>query len=221
MKKLFLMGILMFLFLLNTNAQFRVGIVGGINNSDYKVESLDGGLEGKVRPSGGITFDYNIQDNFQVNAKVLYNNIFATGGANQEDTDLEFEAKFLELPITLKYEFGSTLKPYLLMGINFAYSLDADVKFNINNVDFEGDFSNQVKDFTYGILFGGGVAYELSHFILFAEANYLVGLDNILKAGEYELRSSSFSVTNQVEDNDIVKFRNVNVHAGIMIPISL
>lgn len=221
MKKLFLLGVILAIGFLNTEAQVRVGLVGGLLSSDFKVESIDGGLDGKLRPSFGASFDYCVQENIFVNAKVLYQTVYAEGGSALEDIDLEFNAKFLELPITLKYEFGKTVNPYLMMGVNLAYNLDADVKFTMNNVDFDGDFSEQVKDITFGILFGGGVSYKLPEFSLFLEGSYMIGTDNILRAGEYEITSSSLTLTNTVDDNDVVKLRNINVLAGIMIPLGL
>jgi hypothetical protein len=89
--------------------------------------------------------------------------------------DLKFQADYLDVPVLARVTFGKGLRGYLFAGPSFDFKLNATMKTGIMGESDEADISDDVEDFEFAVVFGGGV--ELGPLLL--EARWSEGLSNI------------------------------------------
>jgi hypothetical protein len=172
----------------------RFGIKGGL--SFYKVagdfsidfmgsslsESFDTGT--KMGFHGGIFMEKPLNQFLSIQPEV---NFIQKGSRESDDFGDDIDSFFgafeddgvtmsyIDVPLLLKVNIplGENLTPFLSAGGYLGYLLGAEV-------EFEGsteDISNDVKDISYGLLFGAGVNFGF----IFVEARYDHGMSNLFE----------------------------------------
>ncbi len=97
-------------------AQVQLGIIGGINFADADVEVENQPAEISKQAVFGIggVFDLSLSRTFSLRLEPMYlqKGVGKTELAIQPDVEWSVKSSYLELPVFLKAEFGSTIRPY-------------------------------------------------------------------------------------------------------------
>ncbi|MFY0684714.1 MAG: PorT family protein [Balneola sp.] len=154
----------------STKAQAQVlpefGVKGGLNYSTFNdtdnVEYKPGFLIGAYA-------DFNIPASpMSVQPEVL----FAQYGAKAEDSDIEFDVNYIQIPVLLKFGFDTpAASPSVYFGPYMSFNTKAEVKNNDGSINLE----DNVKDTSYGVVVGAGV--DISKIRL--GLRYTAGLTNL------------------------------------------
>lgn len=190
MKKLFTtvctIGLLAFSFSNSQAQDTRFGLKGGL--SFYKIGgelSIDfmGFSESETFDSGtgmgfhgGIFMEKPLNEYLSIQPEV---NFIQKGGSESDNDELvdfsdeDVTLSYIDVPLLLKINIplDGGISPFITAGGYVGYLLDA-------KVDFGGeqeDISDEVKDISYGLLFGVGANFGK----FFVEARYDYGLSNI------------------------------------------
>ncbi len=192
MKKLLptlLIGCLIAFGFTDTQAQdTRFGLKGGLNFFSIKgeasisfmgfseTETFDSGTQ--MGFHGGIFMEKPLNEFLSIQPEI---NFIQKGGSESDggvDDFVEFEDEdvtlsYIDVPLLLKINIPleGNLSPFITAGGYVGYLLDAKVKFD-GTVE---DISDDVKDISYGLLFGAGVNFGN----FFVELRYDYGLSNI------------------------------------------
>ncbi|MCH6560605.1 PorT family protein [candidate division KSB1 bacterium] len=118
--------------------------------------------------------------------------------AGEED---KLEAAYIEVPAMIKFPFGSgDTKPYVMVGPTVGYLLSAKVKDDMEEQDIKDD----VKNFDFGLAFGGGVSLPMGNNTVFVEGRYSLGLSDI---------------NDDPNDDTKIKTKGIQIMAGITFPL--
>jgi hypothetical protein len=177
--------------LLPQTASAAVGVKAGYGLSKL---SFTGGevppLVNLKAPVGGIFFGFGMGP-ISIQPEVLYVRI----GARMEEGSDWLEERFdcIQVPLLLKVNvMPGPVSPMIYGGPYGAYRLTAKEVENIGGVSDSYDIKDQTVSFDYGIVFGGGIDFNLAAIKLTAEARYNLGLANLAKDPE-----PGFSVKNR------------------------
>jgi hypothetical protein len=219
MKKLtFSVAALLALFFsMSASAQHRIGIIGGLN-----VANLDADFDEAVEVSSSTVFgvggvlDLRLSENFSLHLQPMY----LQKGARVTDTvdkiEFPFKYAFLELPVFLKAEFGSAVRPYIMAGPTVGYLLSAELEGEYSGLTFKGDMKEVTESIDFGLGFGAGVSYPISTVSIFVEGRYTLGLSNMQKGGTFEI--SAGPIVEEItwdKDVDAYKNRGIQIMAGV------
>ncbi|MFQ5632067.1 MAG: outer membrane beta-barrel protein [bacterium] len=224
MKKLtFLFAALSALFFsMSASAQHRIGIIGGLNIAEFEVASPGASTEisnKTVFGLGGVVV-LRLSDDFSLHLQPMYQQKGALVADLDDNIEFPFTLAFLELPVFLKAEFGSTVKPYLMVGPTVGFLLSSDVEGDVEGIAFKGDLKDVTESIDLGLGFGAGVSYPLSTITLFVEGRYALGLSNMQKGGTFELTAGPIveEITWDKEE-DAYKNRGLQIMAGATFPL--
>lgn len=140
---------------------FDFGILAGLNLATLKAD--DENYDGYYRLGFGVgaVINYNLNEHVAVSSEPMY----LQKGAE------EIKLTYLELPMMLKYTFGTgKIKPYFMAGPTFGVNLGAEE-------EYWGDL--EVKSLDLGLGLGGGISIPIGNNSIFVEARYALGLTNI------------------------------------------
>ena len=208
MKKISVfVGMLLTLFMvLPANAQVNFGVLGGINLSSYDIDPLEGGLELSNFTAFGFggVLDYCFNEFITLHIEPMYLQKGVNGEWSMYKTEMKLA--YLEIPLMLKYAFGSSeIKPYLMAGPTIGYLLSAKGKVSGGGYLEEDDMKDVSKSFDFGLGFGVGVSVPISNNSIFLEARYALGLTN---------------VNDDPDDPETdVKSKGIQIFAGITFPL--
>ncbi len=216
MKKLLpafiIAGLLAFTFT-NLQAQdTRFGLKGGL--TFYKIsgelsvdfmgfsetETFDSGT--RMGFHGGIFMEKPLNEFLSIQPEI---NFVQKGGSESDSDDLvdfsdeDVTLSYIDVPLLLKVNIplDGNVSPFLTAGGYIGYLLDAKAEFG----DVTEDISDEVKDISYGLLFGVGANFGN----FFVEARYDYGLSNIfdndlfddeLNGGDFDDINFDFKVRN-------------------------
>jgi len=179
-KKVLLIVFMMIVgYSMQVNAQLNVGFQGCMNIATFNMDPLDEGMNLTTQTFYGFGgyIDYDILESFSICSEPMY----LQKGAKWNDVyfDIEYSLSYLDVPILCKYDFVPYENDlYVLAGPTFSYSLDTKVKIITGTGSTEEDADDEVKDFDFGISFGGGGSVPMGNTNLFFEARYCIGLTN-------------------------------------------
>ncbi|GGE89724.1 Outer membrane protein beta-barrel domain-containing protein [Chishuiella changwenlii] len=197
MKKILLLLPLLVL-AINTNAQTKFGVKGGMN-----VSNLTGDLQNNKSKIGFYAGGYatiKIDDKFAFQPEVLYsaqgtkfNSIQAVVPEYGPVTsDLKFNLDYVNIPLMFKYYATEGLNIEAGPQVGFLVSAKGHAKANVDGqkVNDTGDIDELFKSVDFGLNLGLG--YELRNGINFG-ARYNFGLANISDVGG-KIKNSVFSI---------------------------
>ncbi|MDR2948084.1 MAG: PorT family protein [Prevotella sp.] len=191
MKKILTTFLFLCLFTLACQAQFRYGIKGGANFSNYTGDNIGDFMDKNMTLFFiGPSAEFFLIGPLGLEASLLY----VQRGIKLKADDKKYKRSYIELPVNLKYRFASIglARPYLVAGPYIDFKISGKDKFGDikDNVDTQW----KAKSFGAGINIGGGV--ELLR-ILQVGVNYGLGLTENYKAsdGKYAVKENILSVT--------------------------
>ena len=165
----------------------EIGLKAGLNIADYKGDWRD--TDSKMGFCGGAFITCNINEMFAVQTEFL----FTMKGANLgeivrtdefgniiETSSIRDVLNYLEIPVLGKLSVlpQGRVRPNLFAGPFFALKLSGKHKVGSQETDMEN-----LKDTDYGLVFGGGVDFELGQGELTVDARYTLGLAKIYDSG--------------------------------------
>lgn len=169
------------------------GVKGGLTLADVP-NSLDAFDEPGASTSLRVGFAaggflaIRFAGGFSIQPEVLY----TQKGVKLEVNDgglsgnVKYEADYLDVPVLARVTFGKGVRGYVLAGPSFDIKLNAKMQIGIMGLSEEEDISEDVKDFEFAVVFGGGV--ELGPLLM--EARWSEGLSNLnTDPAEPELKS--------------------------------
>lgn len=160
-------------------AQKQAGVFAGVNIATMHITpNEDNSL--LTLPSLGIGgfIDYGITENISLSLGMMY----LQKGVDVQGDESNFQIKlaYAQMPVLFKFAFSDeTMGPYLVAGPAFGFIASAKTTFNIDGVPYEIDTKDGLKEFDFGLDFGGGVDVPVGSNTFFIEARYFHGMMNI------------------------------------------
>ncbi|UXP30840.1 PorT family protein [Reichenbachiella agarivorans] len=157
-----------------------------------------------------------------------------TGDTDVETFQSEYKvtqtASFIEVPLSLRYELikQGKLRPYIMAGMQYSFSLSAKKETNIKHTDFitgtpqtydGGTVTVDVKDEFqnyFGALGGLGFGWDVGNIRTILEVSYSYGLSSITDTNQ---RYSENQLATLGETNDETKINGVNASLSVVFPL--
>lgn len=219
MKKVNKVIILLTLFAIPlTNAQWRTGIIGGVNFADLKTETE---VKSRTLIGFGGIIEYSILDQFSLVTTPMY---IQNGGIKEKTEDqpeLKVKGSYISVPIFLKYlfPFSKNIKAYLYAGPSVGYRLDFKMEGEFAGLNLTADLKNVTHDFDFGIGLGAGVEIPFDVLSIIVEAKYYLGLIDQHKNGTFQADAGGLTIQGEFDETNKFKTRGIQILAGITFPI--
>jgi hypothetical protein len=174
------------------SAGFRVS-----NSYGFHSNNTGGSFTPKMGYSIGGLAEFFIEKPWSLRVEALFSNrgfrdkvVFtdASGQAYQE-VSVKTNLNYLDVPVMAKISFGSTVKPYFLLGGWGSLFLSGKQK--VPPLPIPGStkapepqsYPYKASKYDYGALGGFGIDFKINQFFLFTELRYNYGLANLNKYG--------------------------------------
>jgi len=149
----------------------------GLNIANVRGDSIPDEYESKMAFNFGVFTTYNINDFIGVQPELMFTmkGSKAEGEIMGESYTSKLNLNYIEIPILAKLTIPlGSVRPYVVAGPEFAFNMTATVSSEYAGQDTTVDIEDaSVVDF--GMMFGGGVAFELGPGFLSLEAKYDMG----------------------------------------------
>ena len=151
---------------------FRVGAVGGINLASVSTDMEDSEPNTLTTFGVGGVIDWNLGGNLALCFEPMYLKKGAKiefPATEEEDFDIfgniegKFDFAYIEIPVLLKYSFGSGgIKPYLMAGPTIGILSKAEMELTMMEI---ATFSIDIKDYSESIDYGFLYLLVVIHFL--------------------------------------------------------
>jgi len=180
------------------------GLKAGLNIANLRGDDMED-WDSKMGFSAGGFITYSINDMFAIQPEVL----FTMKGAKYEEEILGETLKattslnYLEIPVLAKLSMPTqgSVKPNLFVGPSLAILLSAKGKVEYAGESEEVDIKDDTKSIDLGLVFGGGVDFDLGpdKGKLTADVRYTLGLTSIDESpeevgGPYDVKNGVISL---------------------------
>lgn len=137
---------------------------------------------------GGVGYEGGGKIGLEVDLLYLPKGVRYKGTQKEGDVDFKFDMKMrvteLSLPVLLKFNLPvQGISPYLVAGGEVGYVIQAKYDYEYSAGDEKETGSEDIKDdvakIDYGVVFGGGLGFDLGGMNFLAEARYHLGLANL------------------------------------------
>lgn len=202
----FLMVLLALCMVLPARAQVNLGVLGGMNLANVSMDPLEEGMDLSSRTAFGFggVLDFDLNESVALHLEPMY--LQKGTKADMGGVDIEIKGAYFEVPVMLKYAFGtSETKPYIMAGPTIGYNLSAKMEVSAAGYSEEEDIKDDIKSIDFGLGFGSGVNLPMGNYSIFVEARYVLGLTNI---------------NDDPDDPDTdVKTKGIQIFVGITFPV--
>jgi hypothetical protein len=179
--------ILLFIFLScdYSNAQWSIGIQGGVNISKYELSNKDPEVDisNKYGIIIGGVISYDINSNYYILSGIRY---IQKGGKVKINfpfflVDNKAYFNYIEVPAYFNFSpFEFNIKPIIYGGVEMGYLLEAKSEGTVNGEKSKVDYTDGFKKIDIALAIGLGLRYEIgSNFSYLFNANYSYGVKNI------------------------------------------
>ena len=206
MKKIYLlMGIFMLFLAIPGYTQVNLGIVGGINIANATVDPDQGADWKSITGLGiGVVVDLKMGEMMMLHLEPMY--LQKGSKAEEGENKVEMLVDYLEIPVMLKYQFGtSTTKPYFMAGPSIGFLLDSKLKITEDGTSGETDNKDDTESIDFGIGIGAGLDMMVGKNTFFVEARYAFGMVNVNASDE--------------EDEPDIKTKGIQIFVGFTFPL--
>jgi hypothetical protein len=189
----------------------NIGLNIGLSIANYTVSAMGLSLSPSSRTglAVGVDFLYDVIEYISLGAGLMYIQkggeltievpaMGQTVSASVKDT-----FNYLAIPIPVHFQANikagdSLIRPFALLSLEPSFLLSAkekkEAKAGGASESEEEDITDNLESLDFGIGFGGGIKALFSSFFLSAQGKYILGLTNIAKGGEGELKNRAFTI---------------------------
>lgn len=203
-------------------AQFKAGLLGGINYPDIKVEnSISPDLDNNRSFRFGIAIDYQLSKNFFIQTKPVYTETetgFDLPGAGSPEFIIQFSS--LEIPVLFKYAIGDTFRPYITAGSILTINLSSEMGASVAGFQLMMDTMDITEDVNLGLTIGAGISYLMEGVELFAEGRFTKTLNPIYESGSFKTGIGGNSYNGYISDLPELKLTEFHFVVGFMLPVN-
>jgi hypothetical protein len=200
------------------------GVLGGPNFADLSINFADvthNGYDVSSRTLFGVGgfIGVNLNEFLSIQLEPLF---VQKGGLYTETSlpDMQIKSNQIDVPLILKAEIGEKIQPYILGGGYLSYVLDASLETELAGLSLEGDLTEILNRTEFGALVGAGVSFPVWYGSLLIEGRYTLGLTNLNKGGDLNLKSGNLVVAGiQTDPNDEIKTKGIQIMLGYQLPI--
>jgi len=172
----------------------NIGIKAGLSFANFKTSkplTVDLGSIGEYAVDlknlsswqAGAFISLRMFGGFSLQPEVYY----VTRGIKIDQTILgssftgKVELKYVEVPLLLKYNLAleSSLNPVLYAGPYIALNLKAEQVFEFVGQKWQEDIKDDIKNFDFGLVFGGGIENEVGSITVILDVRLSIGLTDI------------------------------------------
>ena len=222
-RNIIIIAILVLGFSTTAMAQIQVGVLGGMNLSDFHIPKdnpFDADYDDFLRNDvfgTGVLCEFPLGSIFSLRTQlmVLQKSCTYQQGLDQGYT---YNLLYLELPLFIKIAVGKKFRPYLLMGPSIGYRIKAKADVHQGVAAGTSDLKNITPKMDFSAMAGGGISYALGKFTLFVEALYVRSYKNINKGGDIDIDIGGFTITQEVDPLEVKPF-GTHIIAGVTYPL--
>jgi hypothetical protein len=184
------------------------GVRGGLNyaTADVKGEDFPDAVGYRTGFHAGILGSVEIAKNFALQTEFMY----SQKGFSKGDGDVALKLNYLEIPVMAVIKFPAKISPHIYLGVVLGLETGCKVSSgDIENVDCDAAIQQNLdtprtKGADSGLMFGGGVIFDLGSGGILLDAIFNYGLTDISEPG------------GGVDD---MKTRTFYLSAGYVLPI--
>jgi hypothetical protein len=167
-------GILLAASAATANAQ-GFGVTAGATFSKLSGDDVTG-EENKTGFAGGVFYEFKAGEALVIRPELLY----IMKGTGAEGTDENFSLDYIQLPILVKYKFGSgTTKPFLMIGPAFGMNVNCD------SFGFDCSDEDELEKLEISGIIGGGV--QINQFDV--NVRYDMGFTDVIDGSDVKNRT--------------------------------
>ena len=166
----------------NSFAQFKIGVIGGLNRGTFKGDQIDGGsYNNLIQPNYAIMFDAKLSDQIVLSlqpglskkgTKITY----SVKGELEPIDSIAIKIDYFSIPLILKIS-SKNERFYAIGGLEAGIPLSANADF-LTKPDYIRDVKKHLSNVNITMHFGAGYRISVGKPTLFLEARYLQGLNN-------------------------------------------
>lgn len=160
----------------------------------------------KAGLSGGLVVLYEFNDRLALQPELLYSQRGVKSNLYEGIVLVDVTASFdyVELPVLLRYQFPleSRFKPHLFAGPSVSYNLNAELELSASVLSASADIGSVTQVSDFGVVAGGGFAYEAGPGVITLDARVYYGFTNVLLTGDFEINGS----TRTIEEDDFKNY---------------
>ncbi len=202
-------------------AQIKLGVMGGMNMSNQHSNVETWNHSTSIDYSTALTAEVNLNQNFSL---VLQPGLVGKGSSieddNQNDLVYEFDNRYVELPVLVRFSTGNKLRPFVQAGPYAAVLVKSELGGHFGDRPLKGDLKRVTQSFDTGIYAGVGISYTYKRIAFSLEANYHYGFMNTLQAGTVDISDGEDVTTGTINGIDVSKNKGLRVSFGISVPIT-
>ena len=201
-----------------------VGVLGGPNFADLDITFKDEAstnfdVKSKTKFGVGGLFGISFNKFLSIQLEPMY---IGKGGVVTQTSspDIYVKSNQFELPVVLKAEIGEKIRPYIIGGMYISFVLNADVETEVSHLLLTGDLTKILEQTEYGALFGAGISIPVWKGSAFIEGRYVLGLSNLNKGGNLNLKYDDIVVAGfQTDPGDKIKTKGIQIMFGYQLPL--
>lgn len=164
-----------------TAADVRFGVLGGVSfatiDFDPEPEAIE--LERITGPAGGVTAEFALADNFAIDARALWVRKGAEFAPGESDAGARIRIDYVAVPVLFKLRGGGSIRPYVGVGPEVGFKVDAKTVISLGDEEEEEDISDDVKSTDFSLAGVAGLEVAAGSMSVFLEAGYSHGLSTI------------------------------------------
>ena len=169
-------GILLAATAATANAQ-GFGVTAGANFADISGGDIDGSdIDSRTGFVGGVFYEHKLGTSISIRPEVLYS---FKGGTNTLANDVTWQNDYIEVPVLLKYSFGSgATHPFVLIGPAISFNVNCNFTDGTDEASCDDVFGSDVASSTdFSGILGLGIQWNA----LDINVRYDLGFTNVLE----------------------------------------
>jgi hypothetical protein len=133
---------------------------------------------------------------------------------------MKIKSSQIDVPLLATLGIGEGVRPFIAAGPFVSFLLDANMNVELVGREWEGDMMHVLKRTEYGLMFGAGVGIPAWNGSVFIEGRYALGLTNVNKGGNFDLKNGAVVAGNIATDpKDEIKTKGILVMIRYQLPL--
>jgi hypothetical protein len=200
MKNLKRLSLLLALALIacQVQAQFAIGLRAGANFANETIDPIDEDVDLKsiTALNAAVVFEIGLGESFAIQPELA---LIQKGSKTVDDVlneDLELKFTNIEVPVLLKFRFGSeSFKAFITAGPTFGYLASGKYTFGDESETLEGDDWDDINRLEIGASVGAGIGFGVGPGTLFLDGRYLLGLSDLDKTDDSKVTNKGIGLS--------------------------